>query len=150
MTKPLAPGFLLLFVASLVGCQSAEKRTYDLIVRNATEAPIVVWLTKDGPPFEKDWLSPEDIAIESPKSPDRLGGVAVDPGKTAVSGARTGRFAKSTLAVLRIYDSPTSISDILSTSRNSSRRVDVYLDPGRTRLVVRREGDRVVALRDGH
>ena len=52
------------------GCHSYETRAYDVMVRNDSPVPIVVWLTKDGPPYEQAWLSPEDIAIETPQQRD--------------------------------------------------------------------------------
>jgi hypothetical protein len=127
-------------LASLVlldGCQSYEKRTYDVSVKNAGAGPITVWLTKDGEPYEYGWLSPEDVVIESPKEPKKeISGVVIPPGKTAETGQRLGRFKKETHAILRIYDGQLGIDKILATHPGPSR-VDLILQPGRSAFVVK-------------
>src|SRR5436190_1363972 len=103
-------------LALLAGCQSYEKRTYDVSVKNAGAEPITVWLTKDGEPYEFGWLSPEDVVIQSPKEPKKeISGVVIPPGKTAETGQRLGRFNKETHAILRIYDGQLGIDKILAT-----------------------------------
>src|SRR5439155_18460914 len=102
--------------------------------------PITVWLTKDGEAFEEGWLSPEDMIIESPKSPNKpLSGVVIAPGKTADTGKRKGRFAKETQAILRVYDGQLGINELLATHPGPTR-VDQPLQPGANAFVVKSQG----------
>jgi hypothetical protein len=134
MIKVFALTSLLLLL--LAGCHSYETRTYDLTIRNDSAGPITIWLTKNGPPYEKGWLSPEDIAIESPKERDVIGGVIVPQGKTAYTGARTGRFQSDTSAILRIYGGQLTFNDLLASSRDMANRIDLRLHPGKSDYVV--------------
>src|SRR5438552_12672165 len=84
IVKSLIPPLSLLCLL-LTGCHNYESRTYDVTVHNRTAEPITIWLTKDGPPYEAGWLSPEDLAIESPRQNENreIGGVIVAAGKSA-------------------------------------------------------------------
>src|SRR4051812_33461720 len=121
--------------ATLAGCQSYQTRSYDVSVHNATREPITIWLTKDGPPYEDGWWSPEDIATLSPKqNPSReIGGVILEPGKFATAN-RKGRFEPNTNAVLRVYRTGGGFNDLLAISAGSPARTDVKLRPGKTDL----------------
>lgn len=123
-----------------LGCTPpTQTRTYSISVKNESTQPVVLWLTKDGPPYEPRWASPEDIAIESPKMDDnRINWVTVDPGKLATSGDQAGRFENRTSAVLRIYVGATEFSDLLSMSFGSPTRADLDLVPGQNVFVVKR------------
>ena len=91
---------LLFFLLIAAGCESYETRVYDVSVKNDSAGPITIWLTKNGAPFEPGWLAPEEIAIESPKQPEKIiGGVVVPQGKTADTGPRQGRFLSDTRAI---------------------------------------------------
>src|SRR5688500_5157788 len=107
----------------LVGCGAAT-HTFDVSVSNDTEEPITVWLTKDGPPYEKSWRSPEDLAIESPAGA-RVAGVKIPPGQSATTGSMKGKFDEGTLAILRVYGGDYTFSDLLAVSRGSPNRADV-------------------------
>jgi hypothetical protein len=122
------------------GCHSWETRSYEVSVRNAGPEPITVWLTKDGAPFEPGWYSPEDMIIESPKVPKKpLSGVVIAPGKTGDTGKRSGRFAKETHAILRVYEGQLGINELLATHPGPAR-VDLELKPGASAFIVKSAG----------
>lgn len=132
--KQLAITLLLVCVC---GCHSYDTRTYDVSVKNDSEGPVTLWLTKDGPPFEPGWLSPEDIAIESPRQPvTTISGVVVPAGKTADTGPRQGKFEPGTRAVLRVYAGQLNFDQLLAAQADEKRRIDMRLHPGRSDLVV--------------
>jgi len=68
-----------LFLAALTGCTPTQ--SFDISVHNQTNNPVTLWLTKDGPPFEPLWASPEDLAIQSPGADEKHGYVVLPPGK---------------------------------------------------------------------
>lgn len=130
----------------LVGCSSTREYSFDISVRNASDGPITIWLTKEGPPIEQGWRSPEQVAIQSPGHEERIGGVLVPPGKAASTGQIKGKFAPGSSAWLRIYEGKySSFSDLLAVSPKSSKRVDQYLDPGVNRLVVKKRNGKIYA-----
>jgi hypothetical protein len=130
-------GIHLLCLLLLVGCRSYEARTYDVTVANVSSGPITIWLTKNGPPFEASWLSPEDMAVESPRGPQgAIGGVVVPEGKTARTGPRKGQFDSGTRAILRVYSGALTFDQMLASSSESRSRVDVRLPPGQSAYVV--------------
>jgi hypothetical protein len=119
------------------GCKSYEKRVYDVTVQNNASVSVTIWLTKDGPPYEAGWLAPEDIAIESPKQPEKIiGGVVVPQGKSANTGPLKGQFEPQTRAVLRVYAGQLSFDELLASPSDEKRRIDTTLHPGASNLVV--------------
>jgi hypothetical protein len=128
----------LLLVA--IGCNEAKQRVYDVTVKNESSQPVTIWLTKNGPPWEDGWKSPEDLAIESPQVNERIGGVVVPPGKTAFTGKRTGLFAPRVEAILRIYHGQKLFNEILAVGRDSPNRTDVVLEPGVSQIIVADNG----------
>jgi len=135
---PIAAIALACVFATLTGCHSYETRSYDISVHNATPSPVTIWLTKNGPPYEDGWWSPEDLAMLSPKqnAAHEVGGVIVEPGKTAGATNRRGRFEPETNAVLRVYRTGGGFNELLAISRDDSARTDVTLHPGRNELEV--------------
>lgn len=124
---------LLILVLCLVGgCaqMSMQKRSYDVSVRNDSSQPITIWLTKDGPAWEPGWKSPEDLAIENLTIDERIGGVVVQPGKTADTGKLAGSFAPETNAILRVYQGQRTFMQLLAMSPGASNRIDTILSPG--------------------
>lgn len=133
----------------LAGCSTTQKRTYDISVRNATEGPITLWLTKDGPPYDAGWLAPEHIAASAPAHEERISGVVVPPGKTAYTGPLTGEFEPNTTAILRIYGNKyPSFSDLLAVPPRSPERIDHPLDPGKSMLVVTKRAGKLQVADD--
>jgi hypothetical protein len=128
---------LLMFALLLAGCHAGyETRTYDVSVRNLSDGPITIWLTKDGAPYEPGWLAPEDLAIESPKQNAKLSGVIVPPDKTADTGVVKGQFESQTHAILRIYAGKRSFDQLLASTHGDPTRVDYPLHPGRSDLII--------------
>ena len=105
-----------------LGCQ-AETRTYEVTVRNDTPEPVTIWLFKDGGPYEDGWKSPEDLAIESPKAGEPLGGRPIRPGAIASAGPISGHFDADSNAVLRVYRGAHSFNELLAIGSNSGDRV---------------------------
>jgi hypothetical protein len=123
---------LLLFA---VGC--TQTQSYDLSVRNDTPQPITIWLTKDGPEDEPAWRSPEVVAIgQATGHGGRIAGVVVAPGKIAHTNIQ-GQFASDTRAILRFYRGQLQLNQILAISRDSPDRLDIYLPPGPSHIIVR-------------
>lgn len=130
------------------GCQSYQTRTYDVTVNNNSPEPVTIWLTKAGEPYEPGWLAPEDLAIESPQGRENvIGGVVLAPGKTASTGQRTGKFARDTDAILRVYEGQLQFIDILAVNRDSPLRQDVALPPGKSTVEITRKAGEVVSIR---
>lgn len=127
-----------LLVALLVfapGC-STRTETYDLTVHNRSSKPVIVWLTKNGPPYdEPGWKSPEVIAIESNVQEPKAG-VLIPPGQSAETGAVKGTFAGRTAAVLRVYTGSQKFNELLAMSEGSPDRKDVVLRPGASEIVI--------------
>ena len=130
-------GIIFVLAMLAVGCQSYDVRIYNLTVKNQSAGPITIWLTKDGPPYEPGWLAPEDIAIESPKGPDRvIGGVIIPKGKTANTGPIRGEFQPGTHAMLRVYGGKLSFAELLASSADARNRVDLQVHPGKSAFTV--------------
>ena len=143
--RSICASLLLVPLLMLIGC--APTRTYDVTVRNDLNQPITVWLTKNGPPPEANWLSPEQIAIGENPTDGRWAGSPVAPGKTAETGKIKGKFPNGTDAILRVYVGHRTLDEILAVSaRDTALRVDKVLPPGPSNLIVREEGGRLVAV----
>jgi hypothetical protein len=119
---------VLLFVAGAsTGC-GAPKKSFEITVQNRSELPVMIWLTKNGPPMENGWLTTEQFlaAPEGTRSP----GVELPPGKTADTGKVTGTFPDGTDAVLLVF----------RTGQPAGERrmpgVTVLLRPGKNHLAV--------------
>jgi hypothetical protein len=143
-------GALLLVAGS--GCQSDFKpRTYSVNVTNESSSPVTVWLTKDGPAYERGWQSPEDLAAEARGAGEMVAGVVVPPGKTASVGPVHGTFASDTNAILRVYLGQHNFSDLLAISRGSPDRKDYELDasPARNDFTIVDRNGSVLVERSG-
>ena len=130
----------------LVGC--AETRTYQVSVKNNTGDPITIGLVKEGEPFEPQWASPEDAAIDGYEPSPRMW-AAIPPGKTADTGSVQGKFDQNAQAYLRVYQGSLNLSGILAISRGQPNRIDIPLHPGMNQFTVTRQGDRFTATRPG-
>ena len=146
-TIALLSTLLLALVA--VGCSSDTKTySFQVSVKNATNRPITIWLVKDGPPVEQGWRSPEQLAMSLPGHEERISGAVIPPGKSADTGTREGKFAPGTYAWLRVYDGPQRLSEILAISRGNPARLDVPLDPGICRIVIKDQAGRIKASQE--
>jgi hypothetical protein len=124
-----------------VGCKSdITDRTYEAIVRNESSTPVTVWLTKvgplDGEVYEKNWKSPEDLAVESRSAGEMIAGYVVRPGETVSTGAVSGRFHPQNQAILRVYMGSHNFSDLLAINKGDPDRRDLELDPGSNSFTV--------------
>lgn len=127
--------YLLLMGLFLVGC-GPTVRSYSIVVKNESNTPMTVWLTKDGPPPEAGWLAPEQIAMTGRKADDPISGVVIPPGKTAEIPSISGRFASGTQAVLRVYQGQKLFNDLLAASSGSASRTDIRLSPGQNQILI--------------
>src|SRR4051794_7206339 len=99
-TRVISPVLSLVVILLIAGgCSEVQKRTYSVAIKNDSRVPVTVWLTKDGPLYENNWKSPEDLAIETRKAGELIAGVVVPPGKTAAVGPVMGKFAPNTNAI---------------------------------------------------
>lgn len=136
---------ILVLSALFVGC--APKATFDVSIANRTDRPVTVGLVKEGPPFERDWAGPEQLAIQSPLDSLPPWGHVIPPGKTMDSGAITGAFPAGTTAYLRVYRGQYNNATLLAISSPNPDRTDVLLFPGRNLIVIGQDAQGVHAQR---
>lgn len=135
---------LLLAVLLLIaGCASTRTETFDLAVKNQTSGPISVWLTKDGPPVEEGWMSPEQLA-QLPQT-TKFSFRTFEPGKVGQAGPLTGQFDPGVNAWLRVYQGLHTFDEILAISRGSPDRLDYLLTPGRHQITIIEKDGRLIA-----
>lgn len=137
----------LLLVLFAVGC-GPTTRTYSVTVTNQSLEPMTVWLTKDGPPSEMAWASPEQIAIAGIEKDIPFPGVVVPAGKTGVMPGVEGKFDSRTHAILRVYRGQMRLNEILSVSDGSTLRTDVRLTPGDNTITITPQGKPVLGSRE--
>ena len=127
-----------------VGCGSGK--SYQVEVKNQTLQPVTLWLTKDGPPKEAGWFSPEELGEMPENARPSYDLAIVPPGKTGFTGEVSGDFPKGTKAVVRVYDGGKELFHILEDLKaGQSKHVDHVLKPGMNKLsVVDRAGQMVV------
>lgn len=125
----LMPLLLVLVALLVIGCAGAPKRTFNVVVHNHADVPIMVWLTKDGPPVEQGWYTPEEFLKTSPDTPSP--GVQLPAGKTADTGNVTGTFPSGTNAILLVFRSGTEAD-----RHGPSQPLSVKLQPGKNDLGV--------------
>jgi hypothetical protein len=141
----------LLFIACLlsVGCHNVETRQYDIAVKNDSTKTVILWLTKNGPPWESGWKSPEDLAIESPRADEPFPFQTVPPGRSASTNNLKGQFAPDVDAILRIYVGQHSFNELLAIGEDSPSRIEVKLNPGPNQLRIVDSGSLVDVKRTG-
>jgi hypothetical protein len=122
-------------ITSALGC-AAETRTYEVSVRNDTLTPVTIWLYKAGGPYEDGWKAPEDLAIESPKANEPIGGRIIGPGVVATAGPIQGHFDSDAAAMLRVYRGGHHFNELLAISADSGQRVDTKLKPGDNEFLI--------------
>jgi hypothetical protein len=135
----------LLFAA--VGCSRAPTHTFEVFVRNETFEPITIGVTKDGPPYEARWASPEQIAYRTVTHDEMQWGQVVHAGRTADTTVR-GQFPSRVYGWLRVYRGENlTLEDLMAVGRDSPNRVDVRLRPGDNVFTVREERNELVVER---
>ena len=132
--------------ALLVGCARTE--TFDITVRNDTGGPVTIALTKDGPPFERMWAGPEDLAIESPLNDEQHGYAVLPPGRSADVSVE-GKFDRGTRGYVRVYRGDPDLSGMIAIGPVSPNRLDVPLRPGANQIVIGESQGRLVQQRGG-
>ena len=139
MTPHRSLSVSLLLAAALVGCAPATQ-SYQLTVVNESAQPMTIVLTKDGPPMEKDWMPPEDIAMMKNAPADlTVNGITLQP-KQKVTQTRTGKFEGGTHATLRVYRGEISMKQMWGVSSGSPNRSDLTLHPGDNTVVIDKTG----------
>ena len=138
----------MLFILLAAGCQSAETRSYDITVLNRLHEPITVFLTKTGPPDERGWLSPEQLASLPISEDTARAGTVIGPRNVAHIGNARGVFGADTFAVLRVYRRVGTLEDYSALSPGNPKRLDVYLHPGVNHLLIYGDNDELIAQHD--
>ena len=131
----------------LVGC-GPKKVEYKIWVTNDTKNALTIGLTKDGGPDQDMFITPEFLALDTRIDPDKTAwGVLLIPGKTAPpNDGIVALFDEAgQQAYLRVYRGEINLTEVLSISRGSSRRLDVPLAPGDNRIVVYEKDGRLEA-----
>ena len=127
------------------GCTTNQ--TFRVSVKNDTDGPITVGLVKEGDPYQKQWASPEQAAINGER-PSAEMWAAVPPGKTVDTGEVKGRFRRTAHAVLRVYKGDLNLAGILAVSRDQPERYDLTLHPGTNRVIVFDREGYIIAVDD--
>ena len=153
--RRLTPLALVLLLAPLaLGCRSAPEQVYQVSVANESDAPVVLWIAKEGDPFEPHWATPSEwqagIAAGALPSDAPSLGVELPPNKRVELGPQRGRFARGARAVLYVYATPVTLAEMAATPRRSTLRDNVRLMPGQNFVKVRSaapvEADLVTSL----
>jgi hypothetical protein len=135
-----------LLAAIITGCSRTEQ--FDVTVRNSTQSSLTLALTKDGPPFDPLWASPEDLAIQSPNAEEKHGYVVLPPGKEGDVSVQ-GKFDSGTHGFLRVYRGDLQVSEMNAIKPDSPNRIDLKLSPGRNVFVIVDAHGRLEQHRDG-
>ena len=133
--RRLAATALFVIASTLAGC--APKATFRVAITNQTDRPVTVGIVKVGPPYERAFATPEDVAMEFPLASSLpQWGRVIPPGRTMDSPPLTGTFPAGTTAHLRVYGGERSNAELLATSSQSPDRVDVLLFPGMNEITL--------------
>ena len=139
---------LLLMIALTLlagGCAT----TYSVQARNETGGPVQLWLTKDGPPAEDGWRSPEDLASTAGDHEPKYDFAVVEPGRTGFTDNLTGNFPKGTNPVLRVYGGTDNYFKLADAQKAGTvRRADYPLKAGANKVVVRETLGRLVVEKE--
>src|SRR5688500_7459843 len=124
-----------LLACMIIGC--TPTRSYDVSVHNKTSDTVTLWLTKDGPPAEKGWLTTEQFIAAPADTPSP--GVQLPAGRIADTGKRKGKFPQGTNAILLIYRTGAAAD-----APGGSEPLTVRLSPGRNEMAVFDEGGKLI------
>ncbi len=145
--KVLAVACAFAFFA--IGCSSST--TYEVETRNDTMRPITLWLTKDGPPSEDGWRTPEEMAAAAGVEghEPKYDFAVVEAGQTGYTDKVSGKFPPGTNAVLRVYEGAVDYFKIAEGAKaGRERRADYVLRPGKNRVVVHETLGRLVVEKE--
>jgi hypothetical protein len=123
----------ILLFSLAAGC--ASTRTYQVSVANHTNGPITFGVVKHGEPYEYEWAPPEEVEANGGRANAEFW-AAIPGGKTAVSQPLKGRFYKSAIAYLRVYQGKLDLAGIMAIDRGQPNRLDIALEPGMSRFVI--------------
>lgn len=134
-------GILMLLSVLLVGC-GTRPQTVEVTVRNDAEEPVVLWLTKSGPPVEEAWLSPGQVAaFYAPGDADhdlsQLPAVPLQPGEQVAFPPRKGRFPEGVFPVMKVYFGKSDLEALAGTATRGPNVDTVPLGAGQNFVVVR-------------
>jgi hypothetical protein len=149
MKSLLLFALLTMCAAATAGCHNVQTRSYDISVKNDSTKTVILWLTKNGPPWENGWKSPEEIAVESPRADEPFPFQTVPAGKTATATNVKGQFDAGTDAILRVYVGQYNFNELLAINRDSPSRIEVKLTPGANQFQVVDSGGLVSVNRVG-
>jgi len=140
--------FPLLLLSIMVGC-SSRSESYMVSVKNETAQPLTIGFTKEGEPYQDEFMAPSDIALDPQVKPELYSwGSLLLPGKTATTKKpMTAKLDPDAVAYLRVYRGHLNMLDILAISSGSPSRVDVPLMPGRNDLVIVDREGRLAAVK---
>jgi len=126
----LACLFAGILAGIFAGCAAGPTQTYNISVHNKSGMPVMLWLSKDGPPAEEGWLTTEQFLEAPPGDPSP--GVTLPPDKTANTGKRSGKFPQGTHAILEVFG-----NDSTDPARSKTAGVLMLrLQPGKNELTV--------------
>jgi hypothetical protein len=131
----------------LVGC-GPRKVEYKVWVTNDTKTPLTIGLVKDGGPDQDMFITPEFLAMDTRIDPDKTAwGVLLIPGKTVPpNDGIVGLFDDAgQQAYLRVYRGEINLTEVLSISRGSPRRLDLPLPPEKSHFVIYEKNGRLEA-----
>ena len=118
-----------LLLAVLTGCSTPAQYSFDVSVKNNTARPLTIGFTKNGPPAEPGWASPESETNLPPDRQHATWGNVVAPAKIA-SIHIDGKFYGGVYPFLRIYSGEHTLTELLAMSRGNGDRLDLNLRPG--------------------
>lgn len=139
-----SPALLQILLAALLICLAtgcgARSADIGVQVRNEADAPVALWMTKEGTPVERNWLSPGQIVMFY--SPDditamREPALVLPPGETGTIGPRRGKFATGAEPVLYVYPADTTVQQKAATDRRSGLMDQISLGAGTNFIIVR-------------
>ena len=124
---------VMLVLLGLAGC-AGNVRNFQISLTNDTPSPLTIALTKNGPPFEAKWASPEDVAAQRVSPSQTSGMTVIQPSKT-VNSTVSGRFEKNSEPVLRVYSGAMTLSEMLH-AKVGVNRFDLPLSDGLNKFIV--------------
>src|SRR5687768_3205089 len=104
---------LMILATAASGCAPS----YQVEVKNQASQPVTLWLTKDGPPPEEGWYSPEQLGVIPEESRPPYDLAIVPPGRTGTTEPMSGEFPQGTNPVLRVYEGEKELFHVLEDTK---------------------------------